>query len=313
MSRLPSRIAASLLVALALMGACSDDPTVPASPGPSVTRSSQTPTEEPSAEPGKSPDPSESPDASADLSFAAIGDFGNGSLEQLSVAARMCSWRKDHPFDLVVTTGDNIYPDGSPEQFEANFFEPYKCLFDAGVEWRASLGNHDWATEEGAPVLDEPAFGMPDENYVVRESGVRFVIANSNAMDRQWLRSALPAEPGDRWTIVVFHHPVFSPGLHGSFPAFADLPEIFEEYGVDLVLNGHDHIYARIEKTGGIRYVVTGGGGSHLYPCLPSPATEVCELEFHFLYVTANDKEIRVTAVPANGKPFDRFATKGLD
>ena len=224
----------------------------------------------------------------------------------------MCSWREDHPFDLVVTTGDNIYPDGSPELFESNFFGPYKCLFDAGVEWRASLGNHDWETEEGRPELEEPAFGMLDENYVVRESGIRFVIANSNAMDREWLRSALPAEPGDRWTIVVFHHPVFSPGLHGSFPAFADLPEIFEEYGVDLVLNGHDHIYARVEKTGGIRYVVTGGGGARLYPCLPSPATEVCELEYHFLYVTADDNKITVTAVPAAGKPFDRFTTKGI-
>ena len=298
----------TLILAAILFGACSDDPTLPATE-PSAS-SDVTPPPSPVSESTPSSAPSLAP---ADLSFAAIGDFGNGSLDQLAVAGRMCSWREEHPFDLVVTTGDNVYPEATPERFEPNFFEPYRCLFEENVEWHASLGNHDWGADEGNYVLEEPAFGMPDENYVLRESGVRFVIANSNEMDRQWLRSALPAEAGDRWTIVLFHHPVFSPGMHGSTPAFTDLPAIFEEYGVDLVLNGHDHLYARIEETGGIRYVVTGGGGAPVYPCLPSPGAEVCEAEHHFLYIEVDDDAITVRAIPAEGKPIDRFSTIGLD
>ena len=225
----------------------------------------------------------------------------------------MCKWHKKHPFDLVVTTGDNIYPDGAAEHFEEAFFSPYKCLFDAGVQWRASLGNHDYVTDQGEPELSEPAFGMEGPNYVVRESGVRFVIANSNDLDREWLQQELVAEDGDRWTIVVFHHPVLSPGLHGSTEGFEDLPSLFEEHGVDLVLNGHDHMYAAIKPQNGIRYVVTGGGGARLYPCLPDEMTEVCKLEHHFLFIEADDEAITVKAVPPEGRPFHSFTTEGID
>ena len=196
--------------------ACSDDPTLPAGPEPSESTSTLGSKAAPL--PSSPPPSSPSKTSDAELDFAVIGDYGTGNLNQLAVAARMCAWRENHPFDLVITTGDNVYPEATPDRFEATFFDPYECLFQEGVQWRASLGNHDWAADEGQHVLEEPAFGMPDENYVLRESGVRFVIANSNEMDRQWLRSALPAEKGDRWTVVAFHHPVFSPGFHGSHP-----------------------------------------------------------------------------------------------
>lgn len=245
--------------------------------------------------------------------FVAIGDFGDGSLDQLSVAARMCRWHERHRFDLVVTTGDNIYPDGSAEHFDEAFFAPYKCLFDAGVQWRASLGNHDYVIDQGEPELSEPAFGMKGPNYIVRGSGVRFVIANSNDLDREWLEEALVAGAGDRWTIVVFHHPVLSPGLHGSTEGFEDLPALFEEHAVDLVLNGHDHMYAVTKPQDGLRYVVTGGGGARLYPCLPNEITDVCRIEHHFLFVETTDDAITVHAVPPEGPPFDSFTTKGLD
>ncbi len=308
--RRPTACVAALLLALAL-GACDVGSRDPAGPGETPRADASTPGDGPSSPPSISPaSPSPGPER---LAFAVIGDFGTATLDQLSVAARMCQWRESHPYDLVITTGDNIYPDGSPELFDAAFFKPYKCLLDEGVRWHASLGNHDWATEEGRPELEEPAFGMNGTHYVVRRSGVRFVIANSNAIDRTWLRENLPAQEGDRWTVVAFHHPVYSPGLHGSSETLADLPKLFERTGVDLVLNGHDHLYSVTEPLGGIRYVVTGGGGAELYPCLLSEQSEICELEHHFLYVVADDKRISVQAVPDDGDPFHRFSTRGID
>jgi hypothetical protein len=49
-----------------------------------------------------------------------LGDWGTGLNSSERVARRMCKWRKKHTFDLVVTTGDNIYPDGSSDYFEPN-------------------------------------------------------------------------------------------------------------------------------------------------------------------------------------------------
>lgn len=257
------------------------------------------------------PDAQERPDTN--LRFAVIGDFGSGNVNQISVAGRMCKWRKSHPFGIVITTGDNIYPDGSPDLFRDRFFRPYACLLRDGVRFHASLGNHDWQTRHGAPELNEPRFGMKGPNYVIRRAGVRFVIANSNEFDRKWLLRATRTGARDRWTVVAFHHPVLSPGLHGSTPGLQDLPTLLADRGVDLVLNGHDHLYAAINPVQGVRYVVTGGGGANVYPCLPSAATEVCEARHHFLYVSATANEITVQAVPVEGPPFDSFSTTGVD
>ena len=78
------------------------------------------------------PPPSSGAGLETEVRFAVIGDMGTGGSEQAEVAERMCSWRVDHPYDLVVTTGDNVYPSGHPDDFSANFFEPYSCLLEAG-------------------------------------------------------------------------------------------------------------------------------------------------------------------------------------
>lgn len=210
------------------------------------------------------PSPEELPGRKPGLRFAVIGDFGTGGRDQYAVAEQMCRWREEQPFNLVVTTGDNIYPDGNPEDFEEKFFDPMSCLLDNGVRFRLSLGNHDVITDDGRPELEEPAFGMPARNYVFRRGGIRFVIANSNDFRMAWLERALQPGEGDRWTIAVFHHPVFSAGArHGSTPGLAEkLHGLFADAGVDLVLTGHDHVYSASKEQDGLRYVVTGGGRS---------------------------------------------------
>jgi hypothetical protein len=250
--------------------------------------------------------------AAGPFNFAVIGDFGTGEQAQIRVAERMCEWRESRPFDLVVTTGDNVYPKGEASRFDETFFEPYACLLDGGVRFRATLGNHDVITDNGAPELNEPAFGMKARNYVVRKGGVRFLMVDSNTLRKRWLRRRLPAEEGDRWTVVAFHFPVFSSGPHGSTPGFRpSLHRMFRRHGVDLVLTGHDHHYEVTKKLKGIRYVVTGGGGAELYPCGKSWFTARCHKRHHFLYVRAGDERIRVTAVPPNGDPFHIFRTRG--
>lgn len=246
------------------------------------------------------------------LRFAVLGDWGAGTEEQFRLADRMCSWRERHPFDLVLTTGDNIYDEGHPDFFRDRFFRPYSCLLRNDLRFRAVLGNHDIGTDNGRPELREPRFGMRARNYVIRKNGVRFVMWDSNTADRGWLRRNLGEGRGDRWTVVSFHHPVFTPGPHGNTAGFApSLPRLFRKKSVDLVVNGHDHLYALMPEKRRIRYVVTGGGGARLYGCENPEATEVCIARHHFLYVVAGEKRLVVRAVPISGRPFHNFATEG--
>jgi hypothetical protein len=291
---------AVLACLLVLAGCAGDARTADPAPTPAPTDMQPTATESPSEGP---------------LRFLAIGDFGDGSAEQYAIANRMCLVHQRRPFNLVVTVGDNVYDEGDPARFDEVFFRPYACLLERGVQFRATLGNHDIGTENGRPQLREPAFGFRGRNYVFREDGVRFVMADSNALDRDWLRAALRPEQGDDWTIVVFHHPVFSSGEYGPTPGFRpELPRMFQRFGVDLVLNGHEHHYEVTNELRGIRYVITGGGGASIRECGGiRPFSNVCIERFHFLEVLVGQEQIEVRALPASGRSFHRFTTDGRD
>jgi 3',5'-cyclic AMP phosphodiesterase CpdA len=250
--------------------------------------------------------------------FLAIGDFGTGKPPQQEVADAMCAHLDREPFDFAVSTGDNVYPDGEPEDFQDKFFEPYECLADEGVRWHATLGNHDVATDEGRPQLEEPAFGMPASYYTWRLGPIALVMLDSNELDSPgdeqiaWMEDRLLDARSAPWTVVVFHEPVYSAGMHGSTPRFDTLlADRFEESGVDLVLNGHDHVYVSAFKDG-IPYVVTGGGGAALDRCRPAlpPEVERCIPQLHYLEVEASESSLATTAITPDGRILDRVEAR---
>ena len=58
-------------------------------------------------------------------------------------------------------------------------------------------------------------------------------------------RKVLEDNP-NRWTVMTFHHPVFSPGSDRDNIEIRELwKPLIDEFKVDLVLSGHDHSYAR--------------------------------------------------------------------
>jgi hypothetical protein len=248
------------------------------------------------------------------LRFAVTGDHGSGLPEQYAVAERMCSWRRHHPFRLVFTTGDNVYDNGEASRFPDTFFKPYACLLERNAQFRSALGNHDVHTANGNLQVAQAAFGYKGhrKNYVVRKKGVRFVVANATDLRENWLRRETRAQRGDRWTVVVLHYPIYSSGGYETYDDWRDwMPDLFVDRGVDLVLNGHDHVYSASKRLRGIRYVVTGGGGASLYACHHRSYTDTCRSRHHFLYVVANRRHLWVRAIPVEGEPFDSFRTKG--
>jgi hypothetical protein len=68
---------------------------------------------------------------------------------------------------------------------------------------------------------------------------------------QNWLEQDLQNTTAD-WIICFFHQPAYSKGTHDSDDAFSrpyfmrqNVTPLLEEYGVDLVLNGHSHSYER--------------------------------------------------------------------
>ena len=57
-----------------------------------------------------------------------------------------------------------------------------------------------------------------------------------------WLEKVLKGSRSD-WKLVMFHHPLYSSGRHKSNLEMRRVLEpIFETYGVDMVMSGHDHL-----------------------------------------------------------------------
>jgi 3',5'-cyclic AMP phosphodiesterase CpdA len=131
--------------------------------------------------------------------------------------------------------------------------------------YRGAISRH-WRPQFALPENGPP--GQEELTYYFDFQGVRIVSLNSNEgrnksyADKEaqaiWLDGVLADNP-NRWTIVTFHHPVFSPAKDRDNPDLRRLWQpVLDKYKVDLVLQGHDHTYARSGLVVGEN--VPGGG-----------------------------------------------------
>jgi hypothetical protein len=201
------------------------------------------------------------PNAAGSVKFGVIGDSGTGDRAQYEVADLMLKFHGVFAFDRVIMLGDNVYGSHSPSGMEQKFARPYKKLIDAGVNFYASLGNHD----DPSDVRYAP-FNMGGERYYTfATKHVRFFALDSNQLDQKqidWLEKQLK-DAKEAWKICFFHHPLYSDaGTHGSSVNLRVVLEpIFLKYGVNAVFSGHDHVYERLKPQKGIYYFLSGSAG----------------------------------------------------
>ncbi|MBX9681611.1 MAG: fibronectin type III domain-containing protein [Gemmataceae bacterium] len=138
-------------------------------------------------------------------------------------------------------------------------------------------GNHEylfkltpmWKTQ--LPIPDNGPPSMRESVYYVDCQGMRLICLDSNQkpdVQAPWLEKTL-RESTAKWNVVAFHHPIVSSMGSGS-PAALSWRPILDSHRVDLVLQGHEHIYARSElmgpggKSGPV--FVTSVSGPKMYP-----------------------------------------------
>jgi hypothetical protein len=212
------------------------------------------------------------PNRPGSIKFAAIGDSGRGDRPQYEVSARMQAFREVFSFDFVVMLGDNVYDGGTPEDYRLKFELPYKPLLDDGVEFYATIGNHDNVNQPTyAP------FHMGGQRYYtfkadsslltrLTDTDVQFFMVDTETMDRPqraWLDREM-AKSDARWKVPIFHRPIYTSGRYAT-PAriFRSVLEpVFLRHDVRVGLSGHEHFYQRTTPQQGITYFISGGAGS---------------------------------------------------
>ncbi len=255
----------------------------PASTALTEVSSAQPLTADPSAtaEPSPTLEPSETheppPPSEEDVLFAVIGDYGQAGRHEFLVAEMIDSW----DVDFIVTTGDNNYQDGEAATIDDNigqyyhrYIGNYKGEYNRGSETNRffpSLGNHDWVAEGAEPYLDYFTLPGNERYYDFVWESIHFFILDSDTNEpdgvglssdqAEWLHQSM-ADSEEAWQVVVMHHPPYSSGLHGSTD-WMQWP--FKDWGADLVLSGHDHLYERLEVDGLLYLTVGLSGHAALY------------------------------------------------
>lgn len=201
----------------------------------------------------------------APFSFIVQGDAQNDIKSYVSRTFRAAYEARPYA-KAVLHAGDLIDTDDS----DAEWGEWFGAAgwSNGSMNVIAAAGNHEYypgpgLAEHWGAQFEYPRNGpeatsriteLYAENvYYTDYQGVRFISLNSNfpgdpeafAAQTAWLEGVLRDNPS-KWTVVTFHHPVFSVSSGRDNAAVRDawLP-LFERYDVDLVAQGHDHAYGR--------------------------------------------------------------------
>jgi len=172
---------------------------------------------------------------------------------------------------------------------------------------RSTLTRH-WRAQFALP--ENGPRGLEEYAYYVDYQGVRIISLDSVEMVTEqtaWLDKVLSNNP-NRWTIAIFHYPIFSPAKGRDNPGLrAAWKPVLDKHRVDLVLTGHDHTYARSALEGATIYV-TSVSGAKMYGLEREPwmrrAAEDTQL---FQVITIDSDALAFEARTATGELYDAF------
>jgi 3',5'-cyclic AMP phosphodiesterase CpdA len=274
------------------------------------------------------------------FSFIYVGDAQNDIKAHWSRVIRGAYSAAPHA-KFILHAGDLINTSNTDhewgEWFQAGgwLHAQVPCVPVAGNHEYFSDFNHDppgpaisrhWRPQFMLPENGLP--GLEESVYFFDCQGVRVIVLNSNERlveQVTWLQRVLQTNP-NRWTVLSFHHPLFSAAAARDNAELRNLwLPLIEQYRVDLVLQGHDHTYARSDINVRVQNVPGGAqtrtvngtmfvvsvSGPKMYHVEPHPwmrkSAEGMQL-YQIIHVDGGT--LRYTAHTADGAVYDVFTLK---
>lgn len=214
---------------------------------------------------------------------------------------------------IAIHTGDLVTTGDSSQNWNHELFNPvYTNLsrFLAEVPMQAVMGNH-----EGSGKLFSELFPYPftSGRYWSFDYGPihvamldQYLLPGGKIGPEQvaWLTADLGATVKP-WKIIVMHEPGWSAGVHPNNVSVQQYVQpLAKQYGA-LVVNGHNHFYARA-VVDGVNHITTGGGGAPLYnPESGRPNVVLAEKVHHYCTVSATPTSLLFKAVRLDGSIID--------
>jgi hypothetical protein len=260
------------------------------------------------------------------FSFIYFGDTLNNIRSLWSRAIRSAILESPRA-RFLIHAGDLVYHGDSDDEW-GQWFDAAGWLF-AMVPSMPAAGNHEYRNEKmiekrlspfWRPQFMLPENGVPglkETVYYIDYQGVRVIILNSNKkLEKQamWLENILKRNP-NHWTVIAFHHPV-NPAYYIENEKKLDTiwKPIFEKHNVDLILQGHEHIYARgfgretnTKQAAGPLYI-TSVSGPKMYRLKNRRWMDrVGENMQLFQVISVSRNVLRFRAITVTGELYDAF------
>lgn len=194
-----------------------------------------------------------------DFTFALVGDPQIGASGNSTSDTENWGLTVDYIVntldpDFLLSAGDQVNTASSESQYEGYLNEKLASLASA-----TTIGNHDSGSDAYAEHYNLPnestTYGTTTAggDYYFVYNNTLFIGINSNdqstAEHKEFIQQAINANPDVTWKTVFFHHSVYSTASHWNNSDIVDrrneLPVIFDELDIDVVLMGHDHVYTR--------------------------------------------------------------------
>ena len=271
------------------------------------------------------------PAGTGTIRLMAFGDSGNGSAAQSQVASLL----NGETMDLALHTGDIAYSSGTYAQYESYFFPYYRDWLRRAAIF-PSIGNHDDRSASATPyrrffVLppDGASAAFPNNaerfysfdygpvHFIALDTEAAFLSTTRRQEQVAWLTAELQNSQDQPWRVAFFPRPPYSSGAeHGSDLTIRQVfGPLFEQYHVQVVLNGHEHDFERTvpwrtsldTARQAVTYVVTGGGGAELYAVSRNEWTAYSRSADHYVRALVSPTDLTIEAVGTNGSVFDRF------
>lgn len=261
------------------------------------------------------------------FTFLYMGDVQAGYKEWGEMLNHIINTNPSIKFALL---GGDLTDNGDDPNEWSQFLDAAQNMF-AHIPVMPTLGNHDGSMYLNFFALptNGPA-GLQQEFYSFDYGNAHFVVLNSNnntnEVAKQWLREDLQ-NTTKKWKFVMFHHPAyqaFDDNKTIDDSIRANWIPILEQYRVDMVFVGHQHLYMRTypiyqgevqtdSEAYGIVYVM-GNAGSKFYTGgkdYPYIAKE--ESGSNYQIINISDDDLVLTAKKANGELIESYTLHKKD
>jgi hypothetical protein len=258
------------------------------------------------------------------FSFIAGGDSRSVPTAWQTVANRI----GNEPVDFHLFLGDHVDVANSREEWDG-FLRNGKGLLENNLVFHTG-GNHDFGLYYLNLLVNprnESVAPMYERWYSFEYGNALFIsLLSETLFDTQhaWLVNLLESNT-KKWVVVFFHKPVFTGTTwDNSMLNYTDTWwKAFDDYGVDVVLNGHDHFYMRSKpinlnvSTGspvaeygsgpgqGRLEVIAGGYGAPLMDMPTDWFVEEFRKDYNYCKFEINDNVLNLKAYTGGGILID--------